>query len=101
MKTHLLLALCGCASPCMAQTVDALQPRVPPAKVEQLVIEDDAVRIEELRVRGHTQRIVVTSRSDARWRYEIVTGEAARDLSTLTSSSRGAAGQRVWNVLNF
>jgi hypothetical protein len=70
-------------------------------KVERLVIEDDGARIEELRVRGQVQRIVVSPKRGGRVAYEIVTGDGSRDLSAGANTSRGAAGQRVWHVLSF
>jgi hypothetical protein len=73
--------------------------RVEPA-VRQSTVEDDATRIDELRVRGRLQRIVVTSKS-TRQSYEILTGDGARDLGESSSGTRGAAGKRVWNVLKF
>ena len=71
------------------------------AKVETLIIEDDGARIEELRVRGQTQRIVVTPKRGGKVAYEIITGDGSRDLSAGANTSRGAAGQRVWHVLSF
>lgn len=70
-------------------------------KVELLVTEDDAVRIEELRVRGQVQRITVTPKGGGRVSYHIITGDASRDLTSGASASRGAVGQRVWHVLSF
>jgi hypothetical protein len=34
-------------------------------------------------------------------RYEIITGDGSRDLSDGANTSRGAAGKRVWRVLDF
>ena len=69
-------------------------------KVEHIVTEDDGVRIEELRVRGQTQRIVVQSKLGSRTRpYEIVPANGGRDLSQ--DQGKGAIGQRVWSVLSF
>jgi hypothetical protein len=56
----------------------------------------------ELQLRGHTQRIVVTPKTGAlKQPYEIITGDGSRDLSPGVNTSRGAAGQRVWRVLDF
>jgi hypothetical protein len=33
--------------------------------------------------------------------YEIVVGDGGRDPSPNASSTRGAAGQRVWRLLDF
>jgi hypothetical protein len=64
--------------------------------VERHVSEDDQVRIEELRVRGQTQRIVVHSKIGARV-YEVLPAPGSRDLS----QDKRAIGQRVWSVLSF
>jgi hypothetical protein len=72
----------------------------PEPKVQRIVLEDEAVRIEELRVRGLTQRIVVKPRHAAE--YEIVVPTGGRDPSQNRGNQQpGAAGQRVWNVLKF
>ncbi len=70
-------------------------------KVERIVVEDDGVRIDELRVRGQTQRIVVQPKKGGVGPYEIVPAGNGRDMSYSAGSGRGAAGQRVWQVLNF
>ena len=64
--------------------------------VERKVSEDDQVRIEELRVRGQTQSIVVHSKLGARV-YEVLPAQGGRDLS----QDKRAIGQRVWSVLSF
>jgi hypothetical protein len=69
--------------------------------VQRTVIEDDGARIEELRVRGQTQRITVTPKGAIRQGYEIIPADGARDLSPNLHGTRGAAGQRVWHVLSF
>lgn len=65
--------------------------------VQNIVVEDVGSRIEELRVRGQTQRITVTTKQGGTSTYQIVVGDGSRD----TSSTRGAIGQRVWSVLSF
>ena len=69
--------------------------------VKRTVIEDDGARIEELRVRGETQRIVVTPKVGLRKSYEIMSGDASRDAFDGTGGARSSAGKRVWNVLKF
>jgi hypothetical protein len=70
--------------------------------IRHIVVEDDHTRIDELRVRSVPQRIVVTSKAGrASNTYEIITGDGSRDLSFGANTSRGAAGQRVWRVLDF
>ena len=62
--------------------------------MKQTVQEDDNTRIEELRVRGETQRIVVKSKVGGAPAYEIVPPNAGRSVA-------GASGQRVWHLLSF
>ena len=68
--------------------------------VKRTVIDDRGTHIEELRVRGQLQKVTVSPKSGAPG-YEIITGDGSRDLSPGVNTSRGAAGQRVWNVLHF
>ena len=100
MRLALAATLLVCASAGQAQERAGARSVAEP-KVENLVIEDDGARIEELRVRGQTQRIVVTPKRGGRVAYEIITGDGSRDLSAGANTSRGAAGQRVWHVLSF
>ncbi len=105
-----LAALCFCAH-CQAQTNPAVKnPAAATVEsgrnngepdVKRTVIEDEATRIEELRVRGEAQRIVVTPKVGIRKSYEIMTGDAARDAFDGTGGARSSAGKRVWNVLQF
>ena len=87
------------ATPAPAATSTALPSGEP--NVKRTVIEDEGTRIEELRVRGQPQRIVVTPKGGGKLPYEIITGDGSRDLSPGANTSRGAAGKRVWNVLSF
>ncbi len=61
------------------------------------VIEDDKVRIEETRLRGLPQRIVVHDKTGLARAYEIQVAPAGRDLV----GERGASGQRAWSLLSF
>jgi len=72
----------------------------PEPAVQNIVQEDDNNRIEELRVRGQTVQAKVKPKGKAP-EYEILLGEPGRDMSGGASSSKGAAGQRVWRLLNF
>jgi hypothetical protein len=77
-------------------------PRVPEPNVRQTVIEDDHVRVEELRVRGEVRRIVVrTQGNQPGSTYEIAPADGARDLSSGPVSARGVAGRSLWTVLSF
>jgi hypothetical protein len=86
-----------------SDAVPSTEPRVPgEPEVKHIVVQDDHTRIEELRVRGVPQRIVVTSKVGGKdTSYEIITGDGSRDLSFGANTSRGATGKRVWRVLNF
>ncbi|MEO7151711.1 MAG: hypothetical protein ABIX46_08395 [Burkholderiaceae bacterium] len=101
-----LLACAAAATNCLAQTAvppfqATLSTGATEPEVRQGVVEDNGSKIEELRVRGQAQRIVVSPKVGPRTRYEIITGDGSRELSDGAGSTRGATGKRVWNVLNF
>ena len=105
MKT--LLATMLATIPLLA-AAQAITPRTeapvkadaPEPQVQRIVVQDDGARIEELRVRGQTQRIVVTPRHGAP--YEIVPATRGRDPSQNRAGGQpGAGGQRVWNLFQF
>lgn len=94
-----LLLVCAHSQPGLAQPAP-----LPPAgepQIKRTVIEDEGSRIEELRVRGQTQRITVTPKVGTWQGYEIITTDGSRDLSDGATSARGAAGKRVWHVYSF
>ena len=93
----------SCAAPLAALAAEAgeASSRSGEPEVRHAVIEGESTRIDELRVRGVTQRIVVTTKGERPLRYEILTGDGSRDLSDGVNTSRGAAGKRVWRVLDF
>ena len=116
MKCPLAPLLLCIALPCTAQAApptaataqEAAPPLAAPAsglagepEVRHTVIEGETTRIDELRVRGVAQRIVVTTKGRNATSYEIITGDGSRDLSDGANTSRGATGKRVWRVLNF
>lgn len=74
---------------------------VAPARVERIVQEDDQVRIEETRVRGLTQKVVVRNKDGKTPEYEILLGDSGRDIPTRQGADRGNAGQRVWRLISF
>lgn len=100
MKIQVAALLTVLSLPAWAQDKPAPAGGIPEPKVTLNVIDDQNAHIEELSVRGHTQRIVVTPKGGAA-RYEIITGDGSRDLSPGVNTTRDAAGKRVWNVLNF
>ncbi len=69
----------------------------PAQTVTRTVIEDEAVRIEETRLRGAPQRIVVRSKLPGTREYEIIVPAGGKD----PSQDKGAAGQRTWSLFNF
>lgn len=78
----------------MAQTgaVSRAEP-----EVKRAVLEDDNVRIEELRVRGQVQRIVVTPKTAGTRPYEIAPADTGRDYS----QNRGITGLSLWQLFSF
>lgn len=89
--TGLLALLATLALPPMALAA------APEPEMRRIVLEDDAVRIEEVRVRGQVQRISVTPKAAGARPFEIVPADPARDVS----QQRGLAGQRLWNLFSF
>jgi hypothetical protein len=97
----LALALCAPSGAAFAQAVATPAPATAEPRVQHIVHEDEGSRIEELRVRGATQRISVQPKVGTAKGYEILVGDGSRDLGEGVNTSRGAAGKRVWNVLSF
>lgn len=91
-------ALACAAAPLPPAAVESAASAAQPGEpnVQRSVIEDDGNRIEELRVRGQTERIVVRLKDGGR-AYEILPANGGRDLS----QDKRAIGQRVWSVLSF
>ena len=83
------LALSACAVP--------PTPRMADAGPQRLVSEDEQVRIDELRLRGQTQRLTVQPKGANGRPYEILQPTPGADAT----QHRDAAGQRVWPVLSF
>ncbi len=76
-------------------------PQDPPeAAVQEIRLEDDSIRIEELRVRGQTVSAKVKPKGKAP-EYEILLGEPGRDLSPGATAAKAGAGQRVWRLFTF
>ena len=97
-----LSAACWAQSPPPAAVrADAAAPEVPQRgnepKVLRVVSEDESVRIEELRVRGQTRRIVVRSKLPGAPAYEIGTSTDGRDVT----QDRRSEGRSLWQVLAF
>lgn len=94
-------AAAAASAPASASAGPGVFRDVPEVKVEQLVNEDDKVRIEETRVRGLTQKVVVKNKDSKAPEYEILLGDTGRDIPTRQGSDRGNAGSRVWRIFNF
>jgi hypothetical protein len=75
----------------------AAHAAAPEPAVQRQVLEDDGVRIEELRVRGVNQRLLVRPKAASAPAYEILPAEPGRDAA----QDRRAAGQRVWRLFSF
>jgi hypothetical protein len=77
----------------------AARDEAPEPAVQRHVAEDDHVRIDELKVRGRTERVVV----QPKWQgaklpeYQILPPNPAQD----PSRPGGAGGQRVWSLRLF
>jgi len=87
-------------APSAARPASAAAPASVRPASEVRVIEDDRVRIEETRLRGQLQRVVVApkgSPGSTMRPYEINVGAGGRD----PSQDKSSAGQRVWSVLRF
>lgn len=105
LSVPLLLALAGLpvfTAATQAEPAAAPEPASPASHpepaVQRTVIEDTENRVEELRVRGEVRRITVTPKHGGK-PYEIIPAHGGRDPGP--GAGKGAAGQRVWNVLDF
>lgn len=67
------------------------------AAVQRIVIDDSGVRIDELRVRGQTRRVVVQSKLPGAPAYEIVSKADGRDAS----QDRRIEGRSLWQLFAF
>ncbi len=113
--THAALLAMLLAGPCMAQSTAASAAPAPvrldaeagtardrsEPDIKRTRIEDQGARIDELRVRGETQRVVVTPKAPGSKPYEIIMGKAGQTVPDGTGGASSAAGKRVWSVLNF
>ena len=114
----IIVAACLCLSlPCMAQSAaataasgaaktapaaaaaasDGPAQRGGEARVQRTVSEDESVRIDELRVRGITRRVVVQSKLPGAPAYEIGSNSDGRDVS----QDRRSEGRSLWQLFAF
>ena len=108
MNPKLALTLLFATAPCWAQTAPAgAVPATAPVtergepNVRHTVIEDEGSKIDELRVRGQMQHVVVTPKVGLTKSYEIIVSRSGRDPVDGTGGANSALGKRVWNVLSF
>ncbi len=94
MKILIALAVAGLLTGC---AVPGRGPGTADAAVQRLVSEDDHVRIDELRVRGLTQRLTVQNKDSSVPGYDILQATPGQD----PSKGHDAGGQRVWQLLSF
>jgi hypothetical protein len=71
----------------------------PDRAIKRIRTEDAGARIDELRVGGETQQIVVQPKTGGT-AYEVKPAEGARGTAPAASSG-DTNGSRVWNVLKF
>lgn len=82
-----------------AASAPPLPEHVTDPTVQETVVEDDNARIDELKVRGRSKRIVVKPKTGPA--YEIIPPGNGPDISQGARGTNGAAGKRVWPVLSF
>ncbi|HOW46447.1 MAG TPA: hypothetical protein P5163_09465 [Rubrivivax sp.] len=70
---------------------------VPEPQVQRIVVEDDRVRIDELRIRGQTRRIVVQPKLPGAPAYQIGTNTDARDPAMDPRSE----GRTLWQLFSW
>jgi len=102
MRASLLLLALLPASVLAQATVErdaAVDPRRN-QKIERILIEDDANRIEELRVGGQTQNVTVQPKANVP-AYELQPDDMGRSRPSESREGFSGRKQRVWNVLGF
>ena len=90
------LGLAAVAAVSLPSRAQAPNVRAEP-EIKRTVVEDDKVRIEELRVRGQVQRITISPKASGVRSYEIVPPDPGRDAS----QNKGLSGQRLWQMFSF
>ena len=105
MNSNLVLVLALACAPCWSQTAPAAAAPEPTERgepnVKHTVIEDKGSKIDELKVRGQTQHVIVTPKIGLTTPYEIMVSPTGRDPFDGTGGARTATGTRVWNLLKF
>ena len=102
MRARFLLLALLPASVLAQATIDretAVDPRKN-QKIERIRIEDAGNRIDELRVGGQTQNIIVQPKANVP-AYEIQPDDLGRSRPSESREGFSGRKQRVWNVLGF
>jgi len=86
------------APPAKAEAAPAPKGR-PDQAIKRIRTEDAGTRIDELRVGGETQQIIVQPKTGGA-AYEVKPAEGARGAAP-SSGNNDTNGTRVWNVLKF
>jgi hypothetical protein len=110
MKSYLAAASLSLCLPCWAQSPSPAEvPRtqapsssqVPQRggepQVKRVVSEDETMRIDELRVRGITRRVLVQSKLPGAPAYEIGSASDGRDVT----QDRRSEGRSLWQLFAF
>ena len=110
MKLKLATALLCLCPPCWAEgpsPAEAARAPVPSSRqvpqrggepqVKRIVSEDESMRIDELRVRGITRRVVVQSKLPGAPVYEIGSVSDGRDFT----QDRRSEGRSLWQLFGF
>ncbi len=85
----------------LAESADVDRLRAGEPAIQRTVIDERLSKVEELRVRGQLQKIIVDNKGRAP-NYEVLTHDGSRDVADGgIVGLGGAAGKRVWNVLRF
>lgn len=91
------------AAPAFAQAPIEREGKLDPRKnqkIEHIRVEDDANRIDEVRVGGQTQSVTVQPKSGAP-AYELAPDDGARTRPGDSRDGFAERKQRRWNVLGF
>jgi hypothetical protein len=89
------------ASAAGATRVDQQPTEAGEPNVTHTVIEDDGSKIDELRIRGQLQHVVVTPKVGFKKPYEIIVNTSGRAPGNGVPGNTGADGKTVWSVLLF
>ena len=88
------------AASAASRPAETAEPQGKEPLIKRTVIEDRTAHIEELRVRGQLQKVTVDPKGSAPG-YEIIVGGGEHEFTEGKNPTRGAVGQRVWNLFRF